>query len=138
MIIQLPIRIIESNREPIYHQIERQLISLIVGGQLAPGTALPSIRGLAKDLACSVITTRKAYQNLEQQGFIQTLQGKGTFVATVQEDKKEQVAYDTLYAAFREAIDMSLRLQNSSQQTRLLFEQVLRDLIEERGDQDDR
>jgi GntR family transcriptional regulator len=135
--IRLPIRISESSREPIYHQIERQIIALIVGGQLSAGTPLPSIRALAKELSCSVITTRRAYQNLEQQGYIKTIQGKGTFVAEVQAEKKEQVANETLYEAFRRAIGMSLDLKRDPQQTREIFERVLQEMMERRGIQDE-
>ena len=132
--IRLPIRIAESSREPIYHQIERQIISLIVGGQLSAGTPLPSIRALAKELSCSVITTRRAYQNLEQQGYIQ---GKGTFVGEVKAEKKEQVAHETLYEAFRHAIGMSLDLKWDPRETRELFEQVLKEMMEKRGIRDE-
>lgn len=135
--IRLPIRISENSREPIYHQIERQIIALIVGGQLSAGTPLPSIRALAKELSCSVITTRRAYQNLEQQGYIRTIQGKGTFVAEVQEEKKEQVAHETLYEAFRYAIGMSLDLKRKPEETRELFEKVLEEMIKKRGIRDE-
>ncbi|SFG39043.1 transcriptional regulator, GntR family [Planifilum fulgidum] len=135
--IRLPIRIAENSREPIYHQIERQIIALIVGGQLSAGTPLPSIRALAKELSCSVITTRRAYQNLEQQGYIRTIQGKGTFVAEVKAEKKEQVAHETLYEAFRRAIGMSLDLKRTPQETREIFERVLKELTEKRGIRDE-
>ncbi|WP_235206668.1 GntR family transcriptional regulator [Paenibacillus tyrfis] len=130
--IQLPIHISEHSREPIYHQIEQQLISFIVSGQLKPGTPLPSIRSLASDLACSVITVNRAYQNLEQRRFIQTVQGKGTFVADVQEGEKKQVADASLHQAFRAAIEMSFRLQNDPEQTRKTFEQILAEMLQER------
>jgi GntR family transcriptional regulator len=88
---RLPIQLDESSRTPIYDQIEAQLKSLIVSGQLPAGTALPSIRKLAASLSCSVITTRRSYQNLEQQGYIKTIQGKGTFVSEMSmQDQSEQ------------------------------------------------
>lgn len=80
--MKLPITIEEGSPTPIYHQIESQLKEMIIAGHLQAGTALPSIRLLATELACSVITTRRAYQNLEQHGYIKTTQGKGTFVAS--------------------------------------------------------
>lgn len=66
---------------PIYEQIYTQLRQQILSGELAEESALPSIRGLAKDLRISVITTKRAYEELEQDGFIYTVPGKGCFVA---------------------------------------------------------
>ena len=66
---------------PIYDQIYSQIKDAIVSGQVAAGEALPSIRALAKDLRISVITTKRAYDELEREGFIATLPGKGCFVA---------------------------------------------------------
>lgn len=126
---KLPIQISAHSREPIYYQIEQQLISLIVSGQLKPGTILPSIRSLASDLACSVITTSRAYQNLEQRKFIYTIQGKGTFVSEVQIEEKQKIADTSLYQAFYNAIDMSFRMQNNAEQTRKTFESVLHDYL---------
>ena len=73
--------IIRSNSQPIYDQIASQIKNQIISGALAPGEALPSIRGLAKDLKISVITTKRAYDELEAQGLINTVAGKGCFVA---------------------------------------------------------
>ena len=66
---------------PIYEQIARQLRDQIVTGELPPDTPLPSIRALARDLRISVITTRRAYEELEREGFLYTVAGKGCFVA---------------------------------------------------------
>lgn len=66
---------------PIYDQICTQLRGLILGGELREDAPLPSIRGLAKDLRISVITTKRAYEELEKEGLIYTLPGKGSFVA---------------------------------------------------------
>lgn len=89
--MELPIKLSEQSREPIYHQIEHQIKALIASGQLEAGTSLPSIRALSKDLEVSVITTRRAYQNLEYEGFIKTLQGKGTFVADINVSLKRKL-----------------------------------------------
>lgn len=66
---------------PIYEQISTQIKNQIIAGTLRPGEALPSIRALAKDLKISVITTKRAYEELEAQGFLNTIAGKGSFVA---------------------------------------------------------
>lgn len=66
---------------PIYDQIYSQIKAQIISGNVQADQALPSIRGLAKDLHISVITTKRAYDELEQEGFIYTIPGKGSFVA---------------------------------------------------------
>lgn len=70
-----------ADNQPIYEQIFRQLKSLIVQGELKAGDMLPSIRQLAKDLRISVITTKRAYDELEKEGYIYTIAGKGCYVA---------------------------------------------------------
>jgi len=67
--------------EPIYNQIYSQIKAQIIGGELKEDEMLPSIRGLAKDLRISFITTKRAYEELEKEGFLYTLPGKGCFVA---------------------------------------------------------
>lgn len=76
-------RIIISNssNEPIYEQIQDQIRLLVLKGELKEGELLPSIRGLAKDLQVSVITTKRAYDELEKEGFIHIIPGKGSYVA---------------------------------------------------------
>ncbi|MBQ3090709.1 MAG: GntR family transcriptional regulator [Oscillospiraceae bacterium] len=70
-----------SSGQPIYEQIYRQIKDLVLGGGLAEHQPLPSIRLLAKDLRISVITTKRAYEELEREGLIYTVPGKGSFVA---------------------------------------------------------
>ena len=75
--------IIVSNMDstPIYEQITRQIKAKILGGELQPGETLPSMRLLAKELRISVITTKRAYDELEREGLVCTVAGKGCFVA---------------------------------------------------------
>jgi len=77
------VEIIISNasNKPIYEQITDQVKAAILTGELAEGEQLPSIRALASSLRVSVITTKRAYTDLEAAGFIETVQGKGSFVA---------------------------------------------------------
>ena len=77
----MDIIISNSGGVPIYDQITRQVKSLILRGELKEGEALPSMRLLARDLRISVITTKRAYEELEREGFITTVPGKGCFVA---------------------------------------------------------
>ena len=77
------LHIVISNQsgKPIYEQIAEQVKALVIGGELQEGDALPSMRLLAKELRISVITTKRAYEELEREGFIASIPGKGSFVA---------------------------------------------------------
>lgn len=86
-------KIIISNQSelPIYAQIREQIKEQILNGQISEGTVLPSIRSLAKDVGVSVITTTRAYNDLEKEGFIATMQGKGSVVLSTDNNMlKEQ------------------------------------------------
>jgi GntR family transcriptional regulator len=78
------VNIIISNQSdlPIYEQIAESFKEKILSGEISGGELLPSIRSLAKDLRISVITTKRAYEELEKEGFIETIPGKGCFVKT--------------------------------------------------------
>ena len=76
------ILISNSNGQPIYEQIYSQIKSKIISGELIEGDALPSMRLLAKELRISVITTKRAYEELERDGFITSITGKGSFIAS--------------------------------------------------------
>ena len=75
------ILISNANDKPIYEQICTQIKNAVLAGALRPGAALPSIRSLAKDLRVSVITTKRAYDELEKDGYLYTVPGKGCYVA---------------------------------------------------------
>jgi len=77
----MTIIIANTAAEPIYEQIARQIKDMILRGEMKEGALLPSIRSLAKELQVSVITTKRAYEELEKEGFLETVGGKGTFVA---------------------------------------------------------
>ena len=90
--------IVISNKDdrPIYEQITSQMKNMILSGKLEEGSQLPSIRALAKDLRISVITTKRAYEELERDGFIITVAGKGSYVAennsaVLKEEKMKQL-----------------------------------------------
>lgn len=78
----MDIILLNTADQPIYQQIKSQMITQILNGQLPEGEKLPSIRGLAKELKISVITTKRAYEELENEGFIDTVPGKGSFVSS--------------------------------------------------------
>lgn len=77
----MDIVISNSSDKPIYSQISSQIKDMIIAGKLCEGDALPSMRLLAKELRISVITTKRAYEDLERDGFITSVTGKGSFVA---------------------------------------------------------
>lgn len=83
---ELNIVISNSSGVPIYEQIYDQIKASIISGELKENDLLPSIRGLAKDMRISVITTKRAYEELERNGFIYTKSGKGSFVAKRSDD----------------------------------------------------
>ena len=80
---------------PIYEQIEEQIKSQIMTGALTAGEVLPSMRVLAKELKISIITTKRAYEDLERDGFIESVTGKGSFVKAVNSDiVKENMMFE--------------------------------------------
>ena len=89
----MEIIISNSSDKPIYEQICMQVKSLVMDGTLSAGDALPSMRALAKDLHISVITVQRAYEDLARDGFIETVSGKGSFVANQNKEfiKEEQL-----------------------------------------------
>lgn len=89
----MDIIISNSSQKPIYEQIASQIKNMIINVTLQEGDALPSMRLLAKELRISVITTKRAYEELERDGFIETVTGKGSFVASknVEFIKEEQL-----------------------------------------------
>jgi GntR family transcriptional regulator len=125
----VPVHLSMDDPEPMYRQIESQLRDFILSGQLPPGTRLPSMRALARDLSCSVITTRRAYEDLEGEGFIHTRQGMGTSVAEIPEEKISAHRREAVDGAFREAVRAGRRAG--------LTEEELRDILEEMLQRDD-
>jgi DNA-binding transcriptional regulator YhcF (GntR family) len=106
------ILIANSSPDPIYEQITRQIKAQILSGELPEGQALPSIRRLAQDLQISVITTKRAYDELEREGFINTVGGKGTYVAVQNQEllreKRMKIVEEKLQAAVDEARMMGI------------------------------
>lgn len=123
-------RIIVSNssNEPIYEQISSQIKGMIIKGELDVGEPLPSIRGLAKDLQISVITTKRAYEELEKEGFIETMQGKGSFVAMqnkeLMKEKKLKIIEEKLAEIVDESRILGLRYTEVNEMLKILFEEV--------------
>jgi GntR family transcriptional regulator len=121
------ILIANSSPDPIYEQIVKQLKTQIISGELSEGELLPSIRKLAQDLQISVITSKRAYDELEAEGFIDTVAGKGTFVAVQNaeflREKRMKVVEEKLAAAVAEAQLMGMGHEQLSEMLRLLCEE---------------
>jgi GntR family transcriptional regulator len=126
---RIPVYLSMDNPEPMYRQIESQLKDLILSGVLPPGTKLPSIRALAFDLPCSVITTRRAYEDLEAEGFVRTRQGMGTVVAEMPEETMATHRREAVEAAFREAVEAGRRAGLTEEELREIFEDVLEEVL---------
>ena len=101
-------RLFIDNRSgvPIYDQIYTQIKSQIISGELEEDAPLPSIRNLAKDLRISVITTKRAYEELERSGFIYSVAGKGCFVA----DKNIDAVRESVMAEIEKHLEEALKL----------------------------
>lgn len=93
--------------QPIYDQIVSQIKAQILTGRLREGDALPSLRALAKDLRISVITTKRAYEELEREGFIVSLTGKGSFVAGANAELIREEHLRRAEELLREAVEQS-------------------------------
>lgn len=116
-----------SSGKPIYEQITAQIKNSILSGELQEGEALPSMRALAKDLRISVITTKRAYEDLERDGFVVTVAGKGCFVAPcnlelMREEQRKRIE-QTLEQAVEQAQAASITLEEMQQMLSLLYEE---------------
>ena len=98
-----------AGSEPIYAQITRQIKDKIFSGELKEGDALPSIRVLAKELRISVITTKRAYEDLEAEGFIHTMPGRGSFVAPQNPELHREECLKQVEGHLQNAMDAARR-----------------------------
>lgn len=94
-----------SSGVPIYEQIEEQIKTQIMAGSLSAGDALPSMRMLAKELKISIITTKRAYEDLERDGYISSVQGKGCFVNAMNSDLVKENMLFSIQELFDTAVD---------------------------------
>ena len=118
-----------TTNQPIYDQIYSQIKAQIIAGKLSPGEALPSIRALAKDLRISVITTKRAYDELEADGFLFTVAGKGCFVAEKNLDLIREQKLKELEDHLDAAVELAAQCGISSAQ----LQEMVRILLREEG-----
>ena len=123
----MDIIISNSSGVPIYEQIEEQIKSQIMSGDLIEGDSLPSMRVLAKELKISIITTKRAYEDLEREGFIYTVVGRGSFVKGIDGDlMKENMMFavqEILENAVDKAIFGKISQDDLHEMIRLLYEE---------------
>ncbi|MBA4542497.1 MULTISPECIES: GntR family transcriptional regulator [Thermoactinomyces] len=121
----MKIIISQTGDQPIYAQIAVQIKHQIFNGILQSGDALPSIRKLAKELKVSVITTKRAYEELEKEALIRTVAGKGTFVTAHDQfflhEKRVEELKEKLGPAIREAKEIGLSLQEVTALVETIF-----------------
>lgn len=120
-------RIIINNasQQPIYEQIVEQIKSLIISGELLEHQALPSVRALSKELKISALTVKKAYDYLDSQGFIVTVHGKGSYVASANQELLMEEHRKEVEADLELAILKGRRCGMSAEEIRQLFNLIL-------------
>lgn len=119
-----------SSMVPIYEQIVDQIKAAIIAGELQEGENLPSVRGMSKELKISALTVKKAYDNLEQEGFTVTVHGKGTFVAAVNAELQQEERRKEVEGDLEQVVLKALRCGLSEEEIRSLFEIIMIEKIE--------
>ncbi|AHF06865.1 GntR family transcriptional regulator [Desulfitobacterium metallireducens] len=123
----MKILISNSSSDPIYQQIFNQIQQAIFKGELKEGEALPSIRNLAKELQISVITTKRAYDDLEQDHFIETVPGKGSFIGIqnkeLMREKHLRILKDQLIEGIQTAKLLGIHLDELQKMLTLLYKE---------------
>ena len=122
------INISNTSTIPLYEQIQTQIKSQILNGSLQAGDGLPSIRNLAKELKVSIITTKRAYEELEKDGFIQTVVGKGTFVSNQNTERLKEITLYNLENKLEEIIKQAKSAGITLEEGLEIFKSIYEDL----------
>lgn len=126
--MNININISNSSSVPLYEQVQSQIKAQILNGQLKAGDGLPSIRSLAKELKVSIITIKRAYEELEKDGYLETVTGKGSFVASQNKERLKEVAmYEVeskLEEIIRQAKSVGITLEEGLEIFKSLYEEV--------------
>lgn len=123
-----------TTNQPIYDQIYSQIKAQIIAGKLSPGEALPSIRALAKDLRISVITTKRAYEELEKGGYVYTVPAKGSYVAQQNTQLVREAYLTQIEEHIQEILSLSAACGLGEEEVLDLFRLLWRDQDTEKGD----
>lgn len=116
-----------NSNEPIYDQIKKQILDAIMSGEIKEGECLPSIRGLAKDLKVSVITTTKAYNDLEMAGYIFAVQGKGYYVS----ERSNEILHETLLKQIEEHFEQAILVSKKAGLMETDLMKILQNLLKQ-------
>ncbi len=120
--------VIKNNSNvPIYDQIKRQILNAIMSGEIKEGECLPSIRGLARELKVSVITTTKAYNDLESAGYLLAVQGKGYYVS----ERSNEILRENLLQQIEEHFDQAILLSQRAELKKEDLVDILRNLLKQ-------
>ena len=122
------INISNTSTVPLYEQIVTQIKSQILNGSLQAGDGLPSIRNLAKELKVSIITTKRAYEELEKDGFIETVIGKGTFVSNQNTERLKEITLYNLENKLEEIIKQAKSAGITLEEGLEIFKSIYEDL----------
>lgn len=117
-----------SSQTPIYEQIVDQVKEQIIRGNLKEGNALPSVRAMAKELRISALTVKKAYDALEQEGYVVTVHGKGSYISNIGSNIKLEELRREVEKDFETAIRKGKRSGMTDDETKELLELILEDM----------
>lgn len=113
---------------PLYEQITNQVKELVLKGELEQGAMLPSIRMMAKELKVSIITVKRAYEDLEQEGFVETTPGKGTYVSLASKQRLREIQMSQIEEKLESSIiaakSINMSLEELQERVALLYKEV--------------
>lgn len=126
--MKLNINISNTSTTPLYEQIKNQIQNQILDSTLKQGEGLPSIRNFAKELKVSIITIKRAYEELEKEGFIETIAGRGTFVSMQNKDRLRETALyeieNKLEIVIKQAKSIGITLEEGIEIFKSLYEEL--------------
>lgn len=111
---------------PIYQQLYDQIVAQVLSGELASNTNLPSIRTMAKELRVSVITIKKAWEELEKAGYIRTIAGKGSYVSSLSHENLIEKRIELLKSIFENDVQQCKTLNISKEEIYVIIDQLYR------------
>ena len=123
----MKIILINGSAIPLYEQIKNAIKENILKNKVSEGQQLPSVRTLSKDLKVSILTVKKAYDELEEEGFVESRQGLGTFVAEKDSEVKREELQKKLEEHLQEAINLSIQLNLDKKTILELFEIIYKE-----------
>lgn len=119
--------IIGDSAVPLYEQITNQIKEQVLKGEIEQGSLLPSIRMMAKELKVSIITVKRAYEDLEQEGFVETVPGKGTYISLDNKERLREIRMSQIEEKIDEIViaakSMNMSLQELQERVQMIYEE---------------